>query len=449
MDSKIQLLILVLIISVIFVSGCVEQGFTAEQIAKGSKEVKEFLKEYPRATFVASLLDNETVEGIITELRDTCGEQMKVKGYWKVKVQDPDTNVTITAWVDDDTKQTVCIVKAGGLSTETKVKECKAYEKSTDDWFSALGFCDSTEECITILKELLKHDDKDFEDYIAQYSIKCEETNFKTLNILNISCNNADDCHSFFTKDASEEAKSSFLRFKKLVRCNNHLCEFTEGFLRALGFYKPTPYVICTPCFSYFAFADYDEANQNLYIRNGPRNIEIISIIGGSTNYCAVGNLCNAGSEIIIGSVDTSGGPVNVTVSYRDTISGLTHTDTATIRGKGTTSTITTTSSTTTTEKAGITVCSSASFKLYSGSYKKDIKNLFLILENRRAVNLQLENLFLQYQSKLETKILNTTLKGNEIRSLNITGVEDNFISGIIKTNCPAVSVDFTYAQVT
>jgi hypothetical protein len=111
-----------------------------------------------------------------------------------------------------------------------------------------------------------------------------------------------------------------------------------------------------------------------------------------------------------------------------------------------------TTTSTTTTIKDRITVeseCLSAYFSLYSGSYDKNTKNLMLIVENKRSINLQLENLFLMYPDRTETKILNTTLGSNMLKLLNITDVNDNFNSGTIKTNCHDVSVDFTHSQVT
>jgi hypothetical protein len=42
---------------------------------------------------------------------------------------------------------------------------------------------------------------------------------------------------------------------------------------------------------------------------------------------------------------------------------------------------------------------------------------------------------------------LNNTLEGNILKSINVNGVEDGFSSGTIKTDCPDVSVDFSYSQ--
>jgi flagellin-like protein len=92
--------------------------------------------------------------------------------------------------------------------------------------------------------------------------------------------------------------------------------------------------------------------------------------------------------------------------------------------------------------------CLGAEFQLRSGSYENN--TLHLILDNRKTVDLFLTNLFLIYpDNKLDTKLLNKTLKGNEIKPLTIPDVDPGFLTGEIKTQCPDVSVYFTYSQVT
>jgi len=101
-------------------------------------------------------------------------------------------------------------------------------------------------------------------------------------------------------------------------------------------------------------------------------------------------------------------------------------------------------------ENATKEYCSGAMFRLYSGSYDKENKVLQLILENQRTVDLQLRNLYLVYPNgEMKTYQLNELLKGNMLKSIRVEGVEDGFDKGTIKTNCPEVSVEFSYSEVT
>ena len=93
--------------------------------------------------------------------------------------------------------------------------------------------------------------------------------------------------------------------------------------------------------------------------------------------------------------------------------------------------------------------CHIASFDIYSGRYDKSSKNLYLVLNNKRSVDLRIEKLYIFYPNgEMKTFEINEILKGNMLRSINVIGVEDGFTSGTIKTNCPDVSVDFSYSQV-
>ena len=100
-------------------------------------------------------------------------------------------------------------------------------------------------------------------------------------------------------------------------------------------------------------------------------------------------------------------------------------------------------------ETAEEDVCIGAMFRLYSGSYNTETKELLLVFENRRAVDLELTNLYLFYPEGMETYELNEGLPGNILLSVPVKGVEDGFESGTVKTNCPKVTVDFDYSDVT
>jgi hypothetical protein len=102
-----------------------------------------------------------------------------------------------------------------------------------------------------------------------------------------------------------------------------------------------------------------------------------------------------------------------------------------------------------TTENTSADICTSAVFKFYSGRYDKTNMNLYLVLENQRPVELKIEKLYLIYPNNVETFEINSTLEGNILKSFIVQGVKDGFKTGTIKTNCPDVSVDFSYSQVT
>lgn len=94
-------------------------------------------------------------------------------------------------------------------------------------------------------------------------------------------------------------------------------------------------------------------------------------------------------------------------------------------------------------------ICTSASFKFYSGKYDKANMNLYLVFENQRSIELKLEKLYIFYPNNFETFDINKTLEGNILKSFNIPGVKDGFSSGTVKTNCPSVETDFSYSQLT
>ena len=96
------------------------------------------------------------------------------------------------------------------------------------------------------------------------------------------------------------------------------------------------------------------------------------------------------------------------------------------------------------------TSCLAAEFTLRYGKYDKEKRSLYLVLDNTKNVDLQITNLYLIYpNNRLESKTINKTLKGGEMLAINIDDVDVNFTKGTIKTNCPEVSLDFTYSQVT
>jgi len=93
--------------------------------------------------------------------------------------------------------------------------------------------------------------------------------------------------------------------------------------LWAMGVFTVSAPVACSPCFSYFAFVDY--ADGTLVMRNGPQDISINSVTGGTLT-----GTFTPGEQMTMTGISTSG-DVSLTINYTVTRSGLDHTDTATI----------------------------------------------------------------------------------------------------------------------
>lgn len=102
--------------------------------------------------------------------------------------------------------------------------------------------------------------------------------------------------------------------------------------LWSMGVFRTTSPVTCTPCFSYFAFVDY--SNGVMKIKNGPQDIESVSISAspdtGSTVTITPNTTVSPGQTLTVTNIDTSG-DISITITYTVSASGLNHTDTATI----------------------------------------------------------------------------------------------------------------------
>ena len=96
------------------------------------------------------------------------------------------------------------------------------------------------------------------------------------------------------------------------------------------------------------------------------------------------------------------------------------------------------------------TNCLGAEFKLRPES-RYDNGTIFFIVENIRAVDLKLENLYLFYPNTdtgVGTVPLNSLeLNKGEIKSFKVPDVGNDFTGGKIKTNCPTASLEFTYSN--
>jgi hypothetical protein len=101
--------------------------------------------------------------------------------------------------------------------------------------------------------------------------------------------------------------------------------------LYAMGIFNIKGGVTCSPCFSYFAFRDFDKGTGIVYLRNGARTIDEGSIVpaGGTSTDCAASD-CDPGADMTFTLTTNTGNQV-ISIQYTDSDSGVDHTDTATI----------------------------------------------------------------------------------------------------------------------
>jgi len=109
-------------------SGCVQQDIT--DLAKLNPQISEFLQSYPNATIVASFIAKEKIKPIIEEIRKECEASLDVLDYYKVKIFDPDTNFTLTAWIRDSDRKIICLIKSGQVSSDAQIQDKNSQQKT-------------------------------------------------------------------------------------------------------------------------------------------------------------------------------------------------------------------------------------------------------------------------------------------------------------------------------
>ena len=109
MVSKIKFFILIILI--LFISGCIDNDVNITELVKQSQQGQEFLNNYPEAEISAVSLSSETIASMIDEIRQDCHPTIPVKAYWYVKFTDSDTNAKLNMWIDKETQEVICIIK--------------------------------------------------------------------------------------------------------------------------------------------------------------------------------------------------------------------------------------------------------------------------------------------------------------------------------------------------
>lgn len=132
----------------------------------------------------------------------------------------------------------------------------------------------------------------------------------------------------FLLKDRDKKMAEKLLIVGVIMIAIGFVLSFIITFIAAfyaMGVFSTRASVPCSPCFSYFAFVDY--RNGQLILRNGPRDITITSVNGGTLSG---GPNFKPGDTVNIVGIQTFG-DVRISINYQDITSGLSHVDNAVI----------------------------------------------------------------------------------------------------------------------
>lgn len=119
MDKKVILITAMLL----FLVGCTST-IDVTSIVKSLPQVRDFLSQYPDAELKVVLWNTNYTSSQINEVQDTCGKQMEVKSYYYATVTKGLFNLRL--WIDKDTMEINCLIKAGGNATgnnDTEITE--------------------------------------------------------------------------------------------------------------------------------------------------------------------------------------------------------------------------------------------------------------------------------------------------------------------------------------
>ena len=119
-------------IFVLLSSGCI--SVSPEAIIASSPIVQQFLAEYPNAEIKATFYSEAEAAQILDEIKADCDKETVIaKDFYKVTITDPDSGLSITAWVDWERQLIECAAKKGSSGEKIKsYDENEVKEKPTD-----------------------------------------------------------------------------------------------------------------------------------------------------------------------------------------------------------------------------------------------------------------------------------------------------------------------------
>ena len=121
------------VLAVVLISGCIT---TPDNIAKTSPVVQQFLAEYPNAETLMTHFTAEQSENIIGEIREQCDNPyIEPSEFYRVTIDDAESGLSVTVWLDWKTKAMTCAVKKGAetppkaQTSSCTASQCTLYEQ--------------------------------------------------------------------------------------------------------------------------------------------------------------------------------------------------------------------------------------------------------------------------------------------------------------------------------
>jgi hypothetical protein len=114
--------VLSLLLLVLLSSGCL--NLDPQAMALANPMIKEFLDEHPNADIKITHFSAEDSESILEQIRADCeNEYIGAKEFYKVNIEDPDTDFYAVVWVDWESKIVECAWKAGAEGEDAEEAE--------------------------------------------------------------------------------------------------------------------------------------------------------------------------------------------------------------------------------------------------------------------------------------------------------------------------------------
>lgn len=122
-------LLILSLIGVVLLSGCVNDNgeVNITPIARNLPQVQQFLSEHPNADITAVLVPAEVINGAISDIREECGEWMKIEDYYKVVIKEGAINSTL--WLNKTDYSVICAIQYG-----TEEQEVANTTNETSEW---------------------------------------------------------------------------------------------------------------------------------------------------------------------------------------------------------------------------------------------------------------------------------------------------------------------------
>jgi eight-cysteine-cluster-containing protein len=120
-------LLMISIAALVLVSGCISAD--PATFAKLNPMVQEFMNEHPNAEIRVTHYTEEEAQAILGTIEEECQKDgITAKEYYRISIEDAETDLKVTAWIDWENQVIECAVKTGGLPGPDD-DECKPVYK--------------------------------------------------------------------------------------------------------------------------------------------------------------------------------------------------------------------------------------------------------------------------------------------------------------------------------